>query len=359
MKSFSRILEQDQEVSLSCPSYYSTPVRSPRDDVLIHSAVTTENELEDTYMREIMYNNFTNTVEHSPLTYDIPSPNINDSTRPHTPVEEYSKFPPPENQFCDNASSPVCIPESPFQEELQVSLNMANHQFSPIPTSSIPTTHPGTPIQAQVCIVCENPCSNAHTCPGCDKSIHAIFGPSAEGNEGYGCPVWCITCWLDHRDDNVQKGRVAAKRGQNRQIEKMIKHSNKKIKLSEVGENVLVPIPLVDKRSPFDPLNVPGVVLERSEDGMYKIGTAAGVLDNLYISSQFQSSQTDFLAPEDIPNRSVTLREAILKSSFGKHKLICNCTGGCNSNRCKCKKLNRSCNSKCHKPRSCHNRTTE
>ena len=108
----------------------------------------------------------------------------------------------------------------------------------------------------------------------------------------------------------------------------MIKHSNKKIKLSEDGENVLVPIPLVDKRSPFDPLNVPGVVLERSEDGMYKIGTAAGVLNNFYISSQFQSSQTDFLASEDIPNRSVTLRESILKSSFGKHKLICSCLEG-------------------------------
>ena len=244
---------------------------------MIHSAVRTEDEFEDTYMGETMHNNFTNTVEHS---------SINDSTRPHTPVEEYNKSPPPENQFCDHASYPVCIPEFPFQEELQVSLNMANHPFSPITTSSIPTTHPDTRIQAQVCIVCENPYSNAHTCPACKKSIHAICGPSAEGNEGYGCPVWSITCWLDHGDDNVQKGRVAAKRGQNRQIEKMIKHSNKKIKLSEVGENLLVSIPLVDKRSPVDPLNVPGVILERSEDGMYKIGTASGILDNLYISSQ-------------------------------------------------------------------------
>ena len=139
----------------------------------------------------------------------------------------------------------------------------------------------------------------------------------------------------------------------------MIKHTNKKIKLSEVGDNVLVPIPLVDKRSLVDPLNVPGVVLQRSEDGMYKIEKTTGVLNNLYISSQFQSSQTDFLAPEDVLNRSVTLREAILKSSFGRYKLISNCNGGCNSNRCKCKKLNRTCSSKCHKPRSCHNRTIE
>ena len=61
----------------------------------------------------------------------------------------------------------------------------------------------------------------------------------------------------------------------------MIKHTSKKIKLSEVGDNVLVPVPLVDKRSPVDPLNAPGDVLQRSENGMYKIGTTAGVLNNL------------------------------------------------------------------------------
>ena len=150
------------------------------------------------------------------------------------------------------------------------------------------------------------------------EPIHAICGPSAEGNEGYGSPVWCFSCWLENRDGNVQKGRVAAKRGQEKQIEKMVKHSNKKIKLSEVGDNVLVPIPLVDKRSPVDPLNVPGVVLQRSENDMYKIGTTAGVLDNLYISSQFQSSQTDFLAPQEVPNRSITFIKSIIKSYFGR-----------------------------------------
>ena len=48
----------------------------------------------------------------------------------------------------------------------------------------------------------------------------------------------------------VKKGRVAAKRGQEKQTEKMVKKSNKN-KLRDVRDNVLVPIPLVDKRSPI------------------------------------------------------------------------------------------------------------
>ena len=108
---------------------------------------------------------------------------------------------------------------------------------------------------------------------------------------GY-CPVWCISCSLEHRAEGIQHGRLAAKRGQEKQIKRMVKQSNKKIKLVDVGKNVLIPIPIVDRRSPFDPQNLPGVVLQRVNDGMYQIGTTHGILKNLYISSQFDSSLT-------------------------------------------------------------------
>ena len=86
------------------------------------------------------------------------------------------------------------------------------------------------------------------------------------------------------------KKKLAAKWGQEKQMQRMIKQSNKKIKLVDVGQNVLMPIPLVDRRSPFDPQNLPGVILQRIENGMYRIGTALGILENLYTSSQFESS---------------------------------------------------------------------
>ena len=91
--------------------------------------------------------------------------------------------------------------------------------------------------------------------------------------------------------------------------------------LVDVGQNVLIPIPLVDRRSPFDPQNLPGVILQRIEDVMYQIGTALGILENLYASSQFGSSLSYFLSPEDVPDKRVTLRKSILLSSFGRNKL--------------------------------------
>ena len=97
--------------------------------------------------------------------------------------------------------------------------------------------------------------------------------------EGYGCPVWCVTCWIDYRETNIRQGRLKAKRGQNKQIQRMVKRSNLRIRLAEAGENVLIPIPTLDRRLPFDPQYLPGVILEIRDDGMHRIGTAAGALE--------------------------------------------------------------------------------
>ena len=113
--------------------------------------------------------------------------------------------------------------------------------------------------------------------------------------EGYECAVWCVTCWIDYSEKNIRQGRLKAKRGKNKQIQKMVKHSNKRIRLAEAGENVLIPIPTLYRRSPFDSQNLPGVILEIRDDGMHRIGTAAGVLDSMYMASQFQQSKSNFL----------------------------------------------------------------
>ena len=138
--------------------------------------------------------------------------------------------------------------------------------------------------------------------------------------EGYGCAVWCVTCWIDYRETNIRQGRLKAKRGQNKQIQRMLKHSNKRTLLAEAGENVLIPFPTLDRRSSFDPQNLPGVILEIRDDGMHRLGTAAGVLYLMYMASQFQPSMSSSFTPEDVPDKQVPLREAILNSSFGKHK---------------------------------------
>ena len=67
--------------------------------------------------------------------------------------------------------------------------------------------------------------------------------------------------------------------GEEKQIERMVQQANKRIKLAEVHENIMIPIPLLDKRSPFDPENIPGLILELQDDGMSRVGTVAGILD--------------------------------------------------------------------------------
>ena len=205
--------------------------------------------------------------------------------------------------------------------------------------------------------MCKLACSDAHRCPGCRQSIHIICGSSAENMEGYGCPVWCKSCLLEERSNTIQEGRRAAKRGQSKQINRMMHQSNKRIKLFNIGENVLLPIPEVDKRSPLDPQKLPGVGLSRTDYGFYQIWTAAGRLENRYTSGQFELSLSFFLTQDEVPDKSVTLREAILHSSLGSHKQFCNCTGGCISNKCKCRKSKKTCSSKCHKALTCHNKS--
>ena len=72
----------------------------------------------------------------------------------------------------------------------------------------------------------------------------------------------------------------------------MVKHSNKIIRLAEAGENVLITIPTLDRRSPFYPQNLPGVILEICDDGTHRICTAAGALDSMYMANQFQPSMS-------------------------------------------------------------------
>jgi hypothetical protein len=51
--------------------------------------------------------------------------------------------------------------------------------------------------------------------------------------------------------------------------------------LVDVGGNVILPIPDVDTAK-ADLRNLVGVVLERNEDSLYRIGTKEGVVNKLY-----------------------------------------------------------------------------
>ena len=66
----------------------------------------------------------------------------------------------------------------------------------------------------------------------------------------------------------------------------MVKRSHLEHVPGNPGDNVTIPIPLVDRRK-GDPRNVIGAILECNENDMYRIAMKEGILKGRYSRSQF------------------------------------------------------------------------
>ena len=73
----------------------------------------------------------------------------------------------------------------------------------------------------------------------------------------------------------------------------------------EIGDNVAVPIPLVDSGR-GDPRNMLGVIVSRSEDDQYRVATDSGVMKVGFSRNQFD------LCPE----RSLTENDIVLCNCY-------------------------------------------
>ncbi|XP_063887764.1 KRAB-A domain-containing protein 2-like [Scylla paramamosain] len=110
------------------------------------------------------------------------------------------------------------------------------------------------------------------------------------------------------------------------------------------------------------PRNVIGVILDRNENDMYRIGVRDGILKGRYSRSQFDiCSQQLYSIGEVSADKEIGLRQAVQQSSRfgGQGYAKCNCTVGkkqCQTNRCKCYKEGYKCNSRCHSSLTCKNK---
>uniref|UniRef100_A0A914ED65 Uncharacterized protein n=1 Tax=Acrobeloides nanus TaxID=290746 RepID=A0A914ED65_9BILA len=158
------------------------------------------------------------------------------------------------------------------------------------------------------------------------------------------------------RIEMVQKQREGAREAQKRQAEKMLNRSNKKLKTVPQNTSVLIPVPSVD-RAKGDYRNIMGVVMSES-NGLYQIGTTQGIIPQKFVRNQFEPATYNFLTPEHVPNKATNVRSSAIASSNsnGQGFFYCNCTTGCENNRCKCLASSRICNSKCHGSRTCKNK---
>ncbi|KAI4455650.1 hypothetical protein MML48_9g00000106 [Holotrichia oblita] len=88
----------------------------------------------------------------------------------------------------------------------------------------------------------------------------------------------------------------------------------------EIGDNIIIPIPDVD-RAKADLRNIIGVVLQMDEQGLHKIGTKYGILDKLYCrttTSQERLTDLGILYVEKNVVKSLDL-DVIVDSFATKH----------------------------------------
>lgn len=165
---------------------------------------------------------------------------------------------------------------------------------------------------------------------------------------------------LDQLQHSINSQRIAASESQKQQAERMVKRSRIELKAGEIGDNVALPIPLVD-RGRGDPRNILGVIVSRSINDQYKVATKSGVLKGSYSRNQFDICPERLLRKGDInSDTEISLREAVIKESVngGQGFVKCSCNGHkkCQSNRCKCFKSKQLCNSRCHNSLNCTNK---
>ena len=155
--------------------------------------------------------------------------------------------------------------------------------------------------------------------------------------------------------------RKRARSGIIRQAQRMIKRSRLEHAPGNPGDNVTVPIPLVD-RGRGDPRNIMGVIIDRDSNDLYRIAVRGGMLQGKYARNQFDLCTQILLTREDVSEDSdIGLRRAVqLESKCGGQGFVkCNCSGAnrCSSNRCKCFKAKVKCNSRCHTSLACDNKS--
>lgn len=87
-------------------------------------------------------------------------------------------------------------------------------------------------------------------------------------------------------ENDIHKARTTAAENLVKQAIKMKATSDKSHAPANIGDNVTIPIPDVDKGK-GDLRNIIGVILQKNDEGFYKVGTKHGVLQKLYCRFYF------------------------------------------------------------------------
>jgi len=123
----------------------------------------------------------------------------------------------------------------------------------------------------------------------------------------------------------------------NNKLNKLVSLSNSRLPAVDIGTNVVVRVPDLD-RGRLSPRNGLAVNVDVNSSGLYLLSTKEGLLERLYARNEFTTADNNFIEAHDVPSSSLSLRSASMITSGSKQGFVsCLCKRYCIDKKCKCR----------------------
>jgi hypothetical protein len=146
----------------------------------------------------------------------------------------------------------------------------------------------------------------------------------------------------------IRQTRQATSDLQEKGATEMLAYANKVLQKANVGDNCTFFISEFD-RGLADAPNILCRIIHTDDHLSFKLACAAGIFDTFIGRNGFQLEEPSLVFPVNT-DRVISVRAAVKEMSEGNGQGVirCSCTGGCKTNRCKCKQMGLLCKSRCH-----------
>jgi len=139
------------------------------------------------------------------------------------------------------------------------------------------------------------------------------------------------------KEELYQHWARRCKSGQEQQAEKNGFSLNSRLPAVDIGTNVVVRVPDID-RGRLAPRNVLAVVVDVNTSGFYLLGPKEGLIERLYARNEFTTADNNFVEAHDVPSSSLSLWSASMITSGSKQGFVsCHCKRYCIDKKCKCR----------------------
>lgn len=92
----------------------------------------------------------------------------------------------------------------------------------------------------------------------------------------------------------------------------MLKRSNTKFLVAEIGQNIRIRVPELD-RAKADSRNIIAVITSVENVSLYKLGTKHGIVNQMYSRNEFTICKEKIISINDVPDITIALRECAPK----------------------------------------------